>query len=161
LPVPSAGTVTSIFLFYDGSLKNCWYVCSLSYILFGGCTFFRLTCPPRLCSLRQPCAASQCAFIIRIVLTTHLHHRPSSPVAEHCKPPRCTAIILYGRSSGPGNLTSETSQATSSNPSTYRWTSVRSCFVVRLWFLAKCAAACFSTTAVRHSMYITMRYCYK
>jgi hypothetical protein len=158
-PAPPAGTVTGVFLFHDGSLKNCWYACPSSYILFGGCAFFRLTFPPRLCSLRQPCAVSQCAFIIRTVLTTHLYRRPSSPVAKHRKPPRCTAIILYGGSSGPGHLTSETSRATSSNPSTYRWTSVRSCFVVRLWFLTKCAAACFGTTAVRHSMHVTMR-CY-
>jgi len=54
-------------------------------------------------------------------------------------------------------MTPETSWAISSNPSTYRWISVRSRFVVRLWFLAKCAATCFGTTAVRHSKQTTIR----
>jgi hypothetical protein len=64
---------------------------------------------------------------------------------------------IAGRSSGPGNRTSGTLWATSSNPSTYRWTYLRSSFVVRLWPLAKCAAACFGTTAVRHSMQTMIR----
>ena len=41
----------------------------------------------------------------------------------------------------------------------YCWISVQSRFVVRLWFLAKCAAMCFGTTAVRHSTHTTIRCC--
>jgi hypothetical protein len=37
--------------------------------------------------------------------------------------------------------------------------SIRSRFVVRPWFLAKCTATCFGTTAVRHSTHTTIRCC--
>ena len=89
--------------------------------------------------------------------TTYLHRRPSVPFPLHLKPPCRTGISLYGGSSGPGNLTSETLWATSSNPSTCRWTSARCSFVVRSWFLAKCAAVCFGTMAVRHPTHTMMR----
>jgi hypothetical protein len=157
LPPPPAGVVTGVFLFHGGSLKNRWYACPSSHILFAVCAFFRLTFPPRLCSFRQPCAALQCAWIICVLPTTYPHRRPSTPFPPHLKPPYCTGISPYGGSSGPGNLTSETSRATSPNPSTYRWTSARCSFVVRPWFLAKCAAVCFGTTAVRHSTHAMIR----
>ena len=89
--------------------------------------------------------------------TTYPHRRPSVPSPAHLKPPCRTGISPYGGSSGPGNLTSETLWATSSNPSTYRWTFARCSFVVRPWFLAKCAAVCFGTTAVRHSTHAMIR----
>jgi hypothetical protein len=150
-------TVTGVFLFHSGSLKNRWYACPSSHILFAVCAFFRLTFPPRLCSFRQPCAALQCAWIICVLPTTYPHRCPSTPFPPHLKPPYCTRISPYGGSSGSGNLTSETSWATSSNPSTYRWTPARCSFVVRSWFLAKCAAACFGTMAVRHSTHAMIR----
>jgi hypothetical protein len=89
--------------------------------------------------------------------TTYPHRCPSTPFPPHLKPPYCTGISPYGRSSGSGNLTSETSWATSSNPSTYCWTPARCSFVVRSWFLAKCAAVCFGTMAVRHSTHAMIR----
>jgi hypothetical protein len=46
-----------VFLFYDGLVKNCWYACPSSYILFAVCTLFCLTFPPCFCSFRHPCTS--------------------------------------------------------------------------------------------------------
>jgi hypothetical protein len=155
--LPPTGMVTGVFLFHTGLLKNCWYACPSSHILFGGYAFFCLTFPPRLCLLYQPYTVSQCALIFRTILTVYLHRCPSTPSPTHRKPSYLTIIPPYGGLSGPGNLTSETSRATSSKQSTYRWIYLRSSFVVRSWFLAKCAAAYLGTTAVRHLTHTIIR----